>query len=74
MQRHPVSSSSIRSVAYDRERAVLSVEFVHGSTYAYFDVPPETHERFLAAESKGRFFNSEVRSRHRHQLLHPVRA
>lgn len=32
-----------------------------GSVYVYHDVPPETYEQFLAAESKGKFHHDHIR-------------
>jgi hypothetical protein len=64
MHRDPVNSSSLNSVGYDPKRQVLEVEFVDGDVYQYFDVPRQTYEAFLQAESMGRFMNSEIKERH----------
>lgn len=57
----PVESSSIAAVGYDAAEQTLWVRFVNGATYRYRDVPPATYEDFMRAESKGRYFNSEIR-------------
>jgi hypothetical protein len=54
-------SSVIRSFAYDRQDRALEVTFVTGRRYRYRSVPPETVQALAAAESKGRFFNAEIR-------------
>jgi hypothetical protein len=61
MKRLPVESSSLSSVGYDESSRTLEVQFVHGAIYVYSGVPPEVHEGLMAAESKGRYLNSEIR-------------
>jgi hypothetical protein len=62
MNRTRVTSSSLASVGYSPTTATLEVEFKHGAVYQYLDVPTEVFEAFLAAESKGTFFNSTVKN------------
>lgn len=62
MHRVPVESSSIESVGY--EKNVLEVSFRNGGLYQYFDVPEEAVLALMRAESKGRFFNQEIRGRY----------
>jgi lysyl-tRNA synthetase class 2 len=54
-------SSVIRSFAYDAQAKTLDVTFVSGRWYLYRAVPPETAQALQRAESKGRFFNAEIR-------------
>jgi hypothetical protein len=61
MQREPVESTTMRSVGYDRTDQVLEVEFRSGDIYQYLDVPPAIHKELSSAESKGQYFNSEIR-------------
>lgn len=56
----PESSLVIRG-AYDPRTQTLTAEFISGRTYSYADVSPELWTEMLAAESKGRFFNSRIR-------------
>ena len=42
-----VSSSSVRSIGYDAERAVLEVEFCAGNIYRYYDVPLAVYHAFM---------------------------
>lgn len=56
-----VASSSIAAIGYNAEERALWVQFVSGRTYRYDDVPQATYEAFLRADSKGRFFNREIR-------------
>jgi hypothetical protein len=58
-----VESEAIDEIGYDAERSVMFVRFSHGGWYTYFDVPADTYEAFVAAESHGRFFHERVRDR-----------
>ena len=61
MERELVSSSNLASVGYDADSETLEVEFKGGSVYQYFNVPAFMHERMMAADSIGIFFNAEIR-------------
>jgi len=59
-----MSSTSIRNFAYDPCTRELWVTFVTGRRYVYFDVPPEKFLEFSKADSRGGFFNREIRDRY----------
>ena len=59
-----VESSAIARVDYDAAAQLLRVRFMSGRRYRYEDVPREVYERFVAAPSKGQFFNAEIRDRY----------
>jgi hypothetical protein len=59
--REPVASSMIASVGYDEECEVLEVEFASGAVYRYLGVSEEVFDRFLAARSKGTYFNRHIK-------------
>ena len=56
----PVDSSLIQSVTYASD-ATLTVRFHSGAVYRYFTVPRSIIETFLAATSKGAYFNRHIR-------------
>ena len=59
-----VDSTAISDIDYDARRAKLLVRFISGEAYVYVGVPGEVHRSFVAAESKGRFFQAEIRDRY----------
>jgi len=59
-----VESTAIREIDYDAERAKLLVRFESGERYVYVGVPGEVHRSFVEADSKGRFFQSQIRDRY----------
>ena len=65
MQRIPVLSTDLRSIGYDQSSETLEVEFRNESVYQYSSVPSNIYSALMAAESKGRYFNSEIRKRFR---------
>jgi hypothetical protein len=58
-----VESSSIASAAYGPAEEVLELRFRGGAVYRYANVPAGVHSAFMAAESKGRYFNQAIRGR-----------
>jgi hypothetical protein len=57
----PLDSSLIRSVTYGTD-ATLTVRLHSGAVYRYFTVPRTILEEFLAAASKGAYFNRHIRN------------
>ena len=69
IERHPVTSSHLKSVGYNEKAEELEVEFQSGEVYRYFAVPPVVYEELLSAESKGKFFNSRIRGMYQVEKL-----
>ena len=59
-----VESRAISEIDYDAERAKLIVRFMSGERYVYVGVPGEVCRSFVEADSKGRFFQREIRDRY----------
>jgi hypothetical protein len=66
MERESVESSVVRSVGFSR---VIEIEFESGRVYQYIDVPEDVYQGMLAAESKGKYFNSHIRGKFRYQEI-----
>ena len=56
-----VNSSLLAKVSYDAGQSVLQLWFCDGAIYRYFGVPATISDDLLAAESKGTYFNREIR-------------
>jgi hypothetical protein len=52
----------IDSIGY--EKNVLEVRFCNGGLYQYLDVPESVLAQLMRANSKGRFFNQQIRGRY----------
>ena len=68
LMRTPVDSSLLSSIGYSID-ATLELEFRSGAIYRYFVVPQTIFEGLIGAESKGAYFNRNVRNRFRYQRL-----
>jgi hypothetical protein len=62
MERKLVMSSELHSIGYDPAEQVLEVEFRTGGIYRYLGVPRASYNALMAAMSKGRFFNTQIKS------------
>ena len=56
------SSTVIRGAWYLPERRQLDLLFTSGRRYIYSNVPETVASRFAEAESKGRFYNQQIRN------------
>jgi hypothetical protein len=57
----PVDSSNVVAIGYEPSNQELYVEYLNGRTYVYSEVPAETHQELMDADSKGAYINREVR-------------
>lgn len=58
----PVDSSSVATIGYDPGTQELWVEFTSGTTYVYSEVPEIVYEELMNSDSKGSYFNRDVRN------------
>ena len=65
----PIESKLLAAAAYVAPRRILHLRFHSGEVYRYFTFPAGQYHEFLAAESKGRYFLSHIRSRFPYQKL-----
>lgn len=64
-----VESSNIEKIGYDKENATLHVVFITGAHYIYRDVPGEVYEKLMAADSHGKFLNSEIKGKYAYERI-----
>lgn len=56
-------SSSICETMYHPANKILEVIFHSGHVYRYSGVPHEIFDQFVAAESAGKFYNSQIKGK-----------
>lgn len=61
MLREKVSSTSLASIGYDEDHAILEVEFQTGAVYQYYDVPIAVYDALMNADSIGTYFSNNIR-------------
>ena len=58
---YSVDSSAIEAIGYKSGNRELYVRFLESRDYIYYDVEKQIFHDFLRADSKGRYFNEEIR-------------
>ena len=61
MEMIPVSSSDISAIGYNSEAAILQVDFIKSGSYEFHGVPEDVYDGFMAASSKGKYFNEMIK-------------
>jgi hypothetical protein len=56
-----VESSNIEQVGYDGDAMELHVQFKNSGLYVFSEVPEHIYQALMAADSKGSFFNREIK-------------
>jgi hypothetical protein len=69
--RQAVQSTAIAKVGYSKRRHILEIEFVNGAIYRYLDVPPSVYHELMSADSKARFYDSNIRGHYRSIPIRP---
>jgi hypothetical protein len=64
IQREPVESTALAAVGYSKRLHALEIEFRDGLIYRYEEVPAFVYRELLAAESKARFYNKNIRGKY----------
>ncbi|HEX7887429.1 MAG TPA: KTSC domain-containing protein [Phenylobacterium sp.] len=64
-----IESTAIQAIDYDDAHEKLFVRFCSGERYLYVGVPGTVHRSFLDADSKGRFFQAEIRDQYPYNRL-----
>jgi hypothetical protein len=60
MDRRPVNSSYIRSIGYDRERAVLEIEYVNSTLFRYYQVPHRIYRDLMRTRNEEHYIRTYV--------------
>jgi hypothetical protein len=64
-----MESSAIAQVAYDWQRRIMQIEFRDGGICQYAGVSLHTYQELLKADSKGGYFNRNIRPKFSHTVL-----
>lgn len=56
-----VDSSAIASIEYTQ---ILDVKFKSGTSYRYFGIPEDVYFGFRDSDSKGKFFQQNIKNRY----------
>lgn len=64
--KNEIKSANIKQTIYDTEKKLLSVTFVNGLVYEYYDVPHNEYTRFRMAESQGQYFAKNISKKYKY--------
>jgi hypothetical protein len=67
-----LDSSALYMVDFKKvseNQTLLDVEFTTGGKYRYFGVPTNIFEQMINSESKGKFFQENIRDRYKFERL-----
>ena len=64
-----VDSSMINKYVYNFATKTLKVEFKSGALYEYANVDSDVYDNLCKAESKGKFFNEQIKNNFEHTQL-----
>jgi len=57
---YTLTTTTSNILDFDYKSQVLTVNFLDGNTYEYFDVPKEVYRKFINADSPGRFARRHI--------------
>ena len=70
-----LESKMLSAAAYDDSKQVLYLRFRDtGHVYRYFEFTADNNQAFLSAESKGRFFRTQIRDHFRYEHMAKLHA
>ena len=56
-----VDSASVEAIGYDAANSELHIRFLKAGLYVYHEVPQEVFDEFKASDSKGSYFNRNIK-------------
>jgi hypothetical protein len=65
----PMPSTVIKSFEYDASSGTLTIRFVSGSVYAYYEVAENVYEEFRQFREKGIFYNQQIKGKFRFERI-----
>jgi KTSC domain-containing protein len=66
-----VVSTGIVSIGYSRRLHILEIEFVNGAVYRYLEVAPSIHRDLMAADSKARYYDANIKGNYSSVRVRP---
>ena len=69
-----LESKLLAASAFDEGKRILYLRFRSGEVYRYFEFPEDQYRELLEAESRGRYFLSNIRNQFRYERLAKLHA
>ncbi|MGA3211047.1 MAG: KTSC domain-containing protein [Terriglobales bacterium] len=69
MEYTEVTSTNVFGVGYDLGSCTLLVDFLNGSQYLYFEVPPDLADGLVNADSVGGYLAKHIKGKYEYRRL-----
>ncbi len=69
--RESVASQGIAAIGYSKRRHILEIQFVNGAVYRYLQVAPSVHRDLMAADSKARYYDANIKGNYASVRVRP---
>ncbi len=69
MVNNMVVSTEIEWIGYEDKKNMLQVEFIAGGIYQYENVPYDTYNSFLNADSHGQYFDLFIKGKYQYRRV-----
>jgi len=66
-----VDSTAISAIGYSKRRHILEIEFVNGAVYRYLEIRPSIYRELMIADSKTRYYDSNIRGNYPSARVRP---
>lgn len=64
-----INSTNLKFASYNTTNKTLMITFNNGSIYEYYDVPWMIFTKFRAAESQGKYFNTDIGKKYKYKKI-----
>jgi len=71
---YTITTTTSNIADFEYKSQVLTVNFLDGNTYEYFDVPKEVYRKFINADSPGRFARRHIFSTYLYRSVNKLAA
>lgn len=65
-----VVSTDISCVKYDETSGIMSIRFIKGGEYEYYDVYLDDYEKLISAPSVGQYFNAYIKNKYQYNKIY----
>ena len=64
-----INSSNLKSAKFNTETKVLTITFVNGGIYEYYDFSHEKFTKFRMSKSQGKYLNTDINGKYKYKKI-----
>lgn len=69
--RRQTDSKAIAAIGYSKRLHILEIQFANGAIYRYPEVPPSVYRELMASDSKGHYYDINIKGNYRSLRVKP---